>query len=45
MNFLNLGNAYIEKDLEQANLVELEKFILEMGKGICLTSEKDGYRW
>lgn len=32
LDFLNLGNAYLEKDLEQAILDELEKFILELGK-------------
>jgi len=32
LNFLGLKDSYSEKDLENAILVELEKFILEMGR-------------
>ncbi|SDZ59281.1 Protein of unknown function [Flavobacterium aquidurense] len=40
MDFLNLGNAYLEKDLEQAILYELEKFILELGKGFTFVERQ-----
>lgn len=33
LDFLNLKNTYLEQDLEQAILRELETFILELGKG------------
>ncbi|PZR28683.1 MAG: DUF1016 domain-containing protein [Citrobacter freundii] len=33
LNFLGLQNSYLEKDLEDAILRELELFILELGKG------------
>ncbi|MCF8267445.1 MAG: PDDEXK nuclease domain-containing protein [Ignavibacteriales bacterium] len=35
LDFLQLQNAYMEKDLEQAILRELENFILEVGKGFA----------
>ncbi len=40
LDFLNLGNAYLEKDLEQAILLELEKFILELGKGFTFVERQ-----
>lgn len=40
LDFLNLGNAYLEKDLEQAILDELEKFILELGKGFTFVERQ-----
>ena len=40
LDFLNLGNAYLEKDLEQAILYELEKFILELGKGFTFVERQ-----
>ncbi len=40
LDFLNLGNAYLEKDLEQAILYELEKFILELGKGFTFVQRQ-----
>lgn len=40
LDFLNLGNAYLEKDLEQAILYELEKFILELGKGFAFVERQ-----
>lgn len=40
LDFLNLGNAYLEKDLEQAILFELEKFILELGKGFTFVERQ-----
>ncbi|WP_433831306.1 PDDEXK nuclease domain-containing protein [Flavobacterium anhuiense] len=40
LDFLNLGNAYLEKDLEQAILDELEKFILELGKGFSFVERQ-----
>ena len=35
LDFLNLKNTYLEQDLEQAILQELEGFILELGKGFA----------
>jgi len=40
LDFLNLGNAYLEKDLEQAILYELEKFIPELGKGFTFVERQ-----
>lgn len=40
LDFLNLGNAYLEKDLEQGILHELEKFILELGKGFTFVERQ-----
>ena len=40
LDFLNLGNAYLEKDLEEAILYELEKFILELGKGFTFVERQ-----
>jgi len=33
LDFLKLKDDYLEKDLEEAILIDLEKFILELGKG------------
>jgi predicted nuclease of restriction endonuclease-like (RecB) superfamily len=35
LEFLGLQNTYLEKDLEEAVLRELEAFILELGKGFA----------
>jgi predicted nuclease of restriction endonuclease-like (RecB) superfamily len=35
LDFLDLQNSYVEVDLEQAILRELESFILELGKGFA----------
>jgi predicted nuclease of restriction endonuclease-like (RecB) superfamily len=35
LDFLGLQNTYLEKDLEEAILRELEAFILELGKGFA----------
>jgi predicted nuclease of restriction endonuclease-like (RecB) superfamily len=35
LDFLNLKNGYLEKDLESAILKELERFILEIGKSFA----------
>lgn len=40
LDFLNLGNGYLEKDLEQVILYELEKFILELGKGFTFVKRQ-----
>lgn len=40
LDFLNLGNDYLEKDLEQAILYELEKFILELGTGFTFVERQ-----
>ncbi len=47
LDFLQLKDGYLEKDLETAILRELENFILETGKGFafCRATEKDDYRW
>ena len=38
LDFLGLQDTYSEKDLESAILVELQKFILEMGRDFALFS-------
>lgn len=40
LDFLGLQNAYLEKDLEQAILRELESFILELGKGFAFVERQ-----
>jgi hypothetical protein len=42
LNFLNLGNAYLEKDLEQAILYELENSFLGLRKDLHLWNVKKG---
>jgi len=40
LDFLGLRNNYLEKDLEQAILQELEAFILELGKGFAFVERQ-----
>jgi predicted nuclease of restriction endonuclease-like (RecB) superfamily len=40
LDFLGLQNTYLEKDLEQAILRELEAFILELGKGFAFVKRQ-----
>ena len=40
LDFLGLQNTYLEKDLEIAILKELEKFILELGKGFAFVERQ-----
>lgn len=40
LDFLNLKDTYSEKDLEQAILNEIEKFILELGSDFCFISRQ-----
>ncbi|MEO8149458.1 MAG: PDDEXK nuclease domain-containing protein [Bacteroidia bacterium] len=40
LNFLGLQNTYLETDLEQAILRELEAFILELGKGFAFVERQ-----
>ena len=40
LDFLNLKDDYLEKDLEQGILIELEKFILELGKGFTFVERQ-----
>ena len=40
LDFLGLQNTYLEKDLEQAILRELESFILELGKGFSFVERQ-----
>ena len=40
LDFLNLKDVYSEKDLENAILSELEKFILEFGKGFSFVDRQ-----
>jgi predicted nuclease of restriction endonuclease-like (RecB) superfamily len=40
LDFLQLKNGYLEKDLEQAILRELERFILEIGKGFAFVERQ-----
>lgn len=40
LDFLKLNDDFLEKDLEEAILVELEKFILELGKGFTFVERQ-----
>lgn len=40
LDFLDLKNAHLEKDLESAILRELEQFILEIGKGFAFVERQ-----
>ena len=40
LDFLGLQNAFLEKDLEQAILLDIEKFILEIGKGFTFVTRQ-----
>jgi predicted nuclease of restriction endonuclease-like (RecB) superfamily len=40
LDFLNLPKGYFENDLEEAILKELERFILEMGKGFAFVERQ-----
>lgn len=40
LDFLGLQNTYLEKDLEQAILREIEAFILELGKGFAFVERQ-----
>ena len=40
LDFLKLKDDFLEKDLEQAILVDLEKFILELGKGFSFVDRQ-----
>ena len=40
LDFFGLQNTYLEKDLETAILKELEKFILELGKGFAFVERQ-----
>ncbi|MFY1046003.1 PDDEXK nuclease domain-containing protein [Chryseobacterium sp. GP-SGM7] len=40
LDFLGLQNDYLEKDIETAVLHELEKFILELGKGFAFVERQ-----
>jgi predicted nuclease of restriction endonuclease-like (RecB) superfamily len=40
LDFLKLKDDYLEKDLEEAILIELEKFILELGKGFTFVERQ-----
>ena len=40
LDFLGLQNTYLEKDLETAILKDLEKFILELGKGFAFVERQ-----
>ena len=40
LDFLNLKDTYQEKDLEKAILKEIEKFILELGKGFTFVERQ-----
>jgi predicted nuclease of restriction endonuclease-like (RecB) superfamily len=40
LDFLNLPKDFLEKDLEDAILKELERFILEMGKGFAFVDRQ-----
>lgn len=40
LDFMGLQNGYLEKDVESAILSELEKFILELGKGFAFVERQ-----
>jgi predicted nuclease of restriction endonuclease-like (RecB) superfamily len=40
LDFLNLKDGFLEKDLEEAILMELEKFILELGHGFSFVDRQ-----
>lgn len=40
LEFLNLNDRYIEKDLEDAIMRELEQFLLELGIGFCFLARQ-----
>ncbi|MCB1117983.1 MAG: DUF1016 family protein [Chlamydiia bacterium] len=40
LEFLNLNDHYIEKDLEDAIMRELEQFLLELGIGFCFLARQ-----
>jgi len=40
LDFLQLNDDYLEKDLEEAILCELERFIMEMGKGFTFVERQ-----
>jgi predicted nuclease of restriction endonuclease-like (RecB) superfamily len=40
LDFLNLKDGYLENDLEAAILQELERFILEVGKGFAFVERQ-----
>ena len=40
LEFLNLSDRYVEKDLEDAIMRELEQFLLELGIGFCFLARQ-----
>ena len=40
LEFLNLNDRYLEKDLEDAIMRELEQFLLELGGGFCFLARQ-----
>ncbi len=40
LEFLNLNDTYLERDLEDAIMRELEQFLLELGVGFCFLSRQ-----
>ena len=40
LEFLNLNDRYLEKDLEDAIMRELEQFLLELGDGFCFVARQ-----
>ena len=40
LEFLNLNDRYLEKDLEDAIMRELEQFLLELGTGFCFLARQ-----
>ncbi len=40
LEFLNLNDRYLEKDLEDAIIRELEQFLLELGVGFCFVERQ-----
>jgi predicted nuclease of restriction endonuclease-like (RecB) superfamily len=43
LDFLNLKDTYSEQDLETAILRELERFLLELGRGFSFVAGRSGW--
>ena len=44
LEFLNLNDRYMEKDVEDAIMRELEQFLLELGVGFLLCGQTKAHR-
>lgn len=44
LDFLDLNDRYMERDLEDAILREIEQFLLELGAGFTFVARQKGFR-